>query len=229
MGSDVSDFNLFSRNENGISERTINRLRQYSCILDTLEGAGNCNVSSSEIAKIAGVKSGLVRKDLCRFGGFGRPSVGYNISYLRKQIHNILGLNEEKLVALVGEKILQYEPSLTKRLAANNYRINMIFTFDSTNFEPDINHIPIDSASDISKLIKNAGIKFAIISEFTADCQSVVDRLVSGGVKAILNLAPNVITVPDGVAIRHIDIPGELIALSFKCSNKFDIIDNDAV
>lgn len=236
MESDTSDFSFYPQDESRISERTIDRLRQYLCILDSLEHAGNCTVSSSEIAGIAGVKSGLVRKDLCHFGGFGRPSVGYNISYLKKQIRDILKLNEEKHLVLIGGKILRFDASLEERLAANNCRIDVILTLDETKYDTDIKQIPLNSTSDISRIIRDAGIQFAIISEYNEDCMSIVDTLVSGGVKAILNLTPNTLKVPAGVTIRNLDIPGELIALSFKCpdklnnnTGKFDIIDNDAV
>jgi redox-sensing transcriptional repressor len=236
MGSSVSDFNLLSGNESKISERTVDRLRKYLCILDSLEIAGDYTVSSTEIARLAGVKSGLVRKDLCHFGGFGRPSVGYNISYLKKQLRNILKLNEEKHIALIGGKILQFDINLVDRLAVNNCRIDVIFTTDETKYDTDIKQLSCHPIEGISKFIKNIDIQFAIVSECGDDYQTVVDALISGGVKAILNLTQAVIKVPYGIEISNIDIPGELIALSFKCKDKsthntinFDIIDNDAV
>lgn len=236
MGSSVSDFSFFSSNESKISERTIDRLRQYLCILDALESTGESTVSSTEIARLAGVKSGLVRKDLCHFGGFGRPSVGYNISYLKKQLREILKLNEEKHIALIGGKILQYDENLADRLAVNNCHIDVIFTIDNAVYDTDIKQISSHPNEGISGFVRKAGIRYAIISECGDGIQDVIDALISGGVKAILNLTQAAIKVPPTVGISNIDIPGELIALSFKCegnsthnTNKFDIIDNDAV
>jgi redox-sensing transcriptional repressor len=43
----------------------------------------------------------------------------------------------------------------------------------------------------------------------------VADRLVEAGVTSILNFAPTVITVPDQVALRKVDLSIELQILSF--------------
>lgn len=216
MRADPSDFNLISHNENKISERSIDRLRRYLCILDLMESEDESTVSSGEIANLAGVKSGLVRKDFCRFGGFGRPSVGYNISYLRKQIRDILKLNEQKHIALIGVKALELDTRLEERLAENNCRIDVIFTTGSLRLETNIQQIPINSTENVSGIIRDAEIEFAIISDIGDDCRSLIDALASGGVKAILNLTSVPIKAPPDVAVKNIDIPGEIITLSLK-------------
>jgi redox-sensing transcriptional repressor len=45
--------------------------------------------------------------------------------------------------------------------------------------------------------------------------QDVCDRLVAAGVTSILNFAPVVLTVPDGVDLRKVDLSIELQILSF--------------
>ena len=45
--------------------------------------------------------------------------------------------------------------------------------------------------------------------------QSVADRLVEAGVRSILNFAPVVLTVPDEVLVRKVDLATELQILSF--------------
>ena len=45
--------------------------------------------------------------------------------------------------------------------------------------------------------------------------QEVADGLVSAGVRSILNFAPAVLTVPNGVSIRKVDLAIELQILSF--------------
>ena len=45
--------------------------------------------------------------------------------------------------------------------------------------------------------------------------QSVADRLVAAGVTSILNFAPTVVTVPDGVDLRKVDLSIELQILAF--------------
>jgi redox-sensing transcriptional repressor len=48
-------------------------------------------------------------------------------------------------------------------------------------------------------------IKIAIVAVPASAAQAVVDELVEGGVKSILNYAPITVTVPPGVHIQYID------------------------
>ncbi|MCX6374555.1 MAG: hypothetical protein NTU88_00695, partial [Armatimonadetes bacterium] len=68
------------------SERTISRMRWYLSALDDFASRGVTVVASHHISEKVGVKPGLIRKDLCTFGDFGRPSKGYNVVYLQKKI-----------------------------------------------------------------------------------------------------------------------------------------------
>ena len=45
--------------------------------------------------------------------------------------------------------------------------------------------------------------------------QEVADRLVDAGVGSILNFAPAVVTVPEGVSLRKVDLATELQILAF--------------
>ncbi|MDP1807439.1 MAG: redox-sensing transcriptional repressor Rex, partial [Acidimicrobiales bacterium] len=45
--------------------------------------------------------------------------------------------------------------------------------------------------------------------------QDVADRLVAAGVPSILNFAPTVISVPEEVSLRKVDLAVELQILSF--------------
>ena len=44
--------------------------------------------------------------------------------------------------------------------------------------------------------------------------QSVADKLVASGIKAILNFAPVMIKAPQNVVVRHIDVAANLAVLS---------------
>ncbi|MHB1000551.1 MAG: redox-sensing transcriptional repressor Rex [Armatimonadota bacterium] len=234
--NDEADFNGSIGNDSAskIPERTLTRLLTYLCALDDFERCGISTCSSSEIAKRAGVKSGLVRKDLCHFGGFGRPSVGYNVAYLRKQIRDILKVNDVKHTALIGARILLYDKDFIKKLAETNCLIDAVFDKYPNDYKGKTGYtdvLPIDS---IEQIVKNIGINFAILSETGEETPLIVDNLTNGGVKAILNLTPSVINPPDGVTIRNIDIAGEMLILSYYCNDtqqkegENDIISTDA-
>ena len=48
-----------------------------------------------------------------------------------------------------------------------------------------------------------------------AAAQGVADQLVAAGVRAILNFAPVMVSVPDDVSLRKVDLAVELQILSF--------------
>jgi len=52
--------------------------------------------------------------------------------------------------------------------------------------------------------------------------QAVADRLVDLGVTSILNFAPTVLVVPDGVNVRKVDLGQELQILAYHEQRKTD-------
>ena len=48
-----------------------------------------------------------------------------------------------------------------------------------------------------------------------AAAQPVADELIAAGVTSILNFAPTVVTVPEGVSLRKVDLAVEMQILSF--------------
>jgi len=54
-----------------------------------------------------------------------------------------------------------------------------------------------------------------VVATPAAAAQPVVDQLVRAGITSILNFAPCVLNVPDGVDVRKVDLAIELQILSF--------------
>ena len=200
-----------------ISEKTVARMRWYLYALDEFTKQGMTVVASREIADKVGVKSGLVRKDLCHFGGFGRPSVGYNIAYLGKKIKEILRVNQVKNVAWVGAQRLADEPTLIEKFADSNCEIEAVFDKDSTKLGMRIGNLQVLGIGEVEAVVQNLGIEAAVIATLSDDAQEAADRLTAGGVKAILNLTPVVLVVPPKVAVRNVDLASELMMLSYYC------------
>ena len=71
---------------------------------------------------------------------------------------------------------------------------------------------PID---DLEQRRAPAGVAIGVIATPAGAAQDVCDRLVAAGVSSILNFAPTVLTVPDGVDVRKVDLSIELQILAF--------------
>src|SRR5690625_5261745 len=85
-----------------IPNATVSRLVTYLRVLDQLQKEGATETSSRLLAERAGVSPYQVRKDLTRFGSFGRRGSGYDVNNLEGQLRGILGLTRPWNTVIVG-------------------------------------------------------------------------------------------------------------------------------
>src|SRR3989304_976772 len=85
-----------------IPEVVINRLPVYARALRNLEREGRAVVSSQELGSQLGVTPAQIRKDLSYFGRFGKQGRGYNVRRLTEELRQILGLDRQWSLVLVG-------------------------------------------------------------------------------------------------------------------------------
>jgi redox-sensing transcriptional repressor len=183
----------------------IRRLPLYARSLRALLQQGVTLVSSHELGARINVTAAQIRKDLCHFGEFGQQGRGYQVAQLLRQIERILGLTQEWRVALVEIGHLGTAIARHEEFHRRGIRIAALFDSDPHKIGASINGMPILGADQIPAVIPAQGIKLAIIAVPARHAQAVADRLIAAGVRAILNYAPIVIQVPDGVFLRDID------------------------
>lgn len=193
----------------------IRRLPLYARSLRYLLQEGISSVSSQELGDRINVTAAQIRKDLSYFGEFGKQGIGYDVEKLLDQIERILGLTQEWPVALVGighlgEAIARYEG-----FRSQGIRIAALFDSDPGKIGTAIGGQTIMGDSHIEAVIREQGIKLAIVAVPASRAQEVADLLVSAGVRAILNYAPVVIQAPDGVWVRHIDPVAVLHSMTY--------------
>lgn len=201
-----------------ISERTVGRLRWYLMALDMFAAQDITSVSSWQLAQRVGVNAALIRKDLSRFGEFGTPSFGYDVQYLRRKIMDILGLNELKHVIWLGSQRLNDHLSMLPRLAEHNCRIVAVIDRDPNEIGRKVADVQVMSLESLPQLLTNLSVDTAVIALPGSEAQKAATMLVNGGVKAILNLSPTLVIVPDHVKLRNVDVASELLELSYYCT-----------
>ena len=62
--------------------------------------------------------------------------------------------------------------------------------------------------------------KLAPVYVFTGEDTRLNDRMVDAGITSILNFAPTVLSVPDGVDVRKVDLSIELQILAYHVQRK---------
>jgi redox-sensing transcriptional repressor len=79
----------------------------------------------------------------------------------------------------------------------------------------EVHGLTVDAIDALPAVAAERHIAIAIIATPASAAQDVADRLVAAGVPSILNFAPTVISVPEEVSLRKVDLAVELQILSF--------------
>jgi redox-sensing transcriptional repressor len=198
-----------------LPEATVARLPEYLRALHHLAEAGNDTISSEALAAVAGVNSAKLRKDLSHLGSYGTRGVGYDVALLIDQIEHVLGLTQRRAVALVGVGNLGHALAGYAGFASRGFRIAALFDADPGRVGEVINGLPVRHIDDLPRIAAEESIAIGVIATPALAAQEVADQLVGAGVTSILNFAPCVLSVPDGVDVRKVDLAIELQILSF--------------
>ncbi|MDK2823335.1 MAG: redox-sensing transcriptional repressor [Clostridia bacterium] len=198
-----------------IPEATIIRLSVYSRYLTQLDKKGITNISSGEIAEGVGGSPAQVRKDLAYFGEFGTRGVGYNVRDLNQHIIRILGLNKNWQVIIVGAGNLGSALTQYKGFRERGFDVIAVFDNDINKVGLTLNGIPIYPVSKLNEIVKKKQVDIGIIAVPAPYAQDVADAMVESGINAILNFAPVVISVPEEVELRNVDLAVNLEILTF--------------
>jgi len=191
------------------------RLPEYLRALHHIAETGNDTISSEELAAAAGVNSAKLRKDLSHLGSYGTRGVGYDVALLIDQIEFTLGLTQRRAVALVGVGNLGHALAGYAGFASRGFRIAALFDADASRVGEPINGLAVRHISELDTVAAAESIAIGVIATPAAAAQDVADALVAAGVTSILNFAPCVLSVPEGVDVRKVDLAIELQILSF--------------
>lgn len=197
----------------GVPVATVGRLPGYLRALTTLAEQGRRSVSSDELAALAGARSAQVRKDLSHLGSYGVRGVGYDVSRLCEQISAELGLSEDWPVIIVGMGNLGRALAAYDGLATRGFRVVAVADRDPDVVGTTVEGMPVVRLEDLDPLATPVSV--GVITTPGEQAQSVCDQLVALGVHSILTFAPGVLTVPEGVDVRAVDLGTELQILAF--------------
>jgi redox-sensing transcriptional repressor len=199
--------------EDDISPAILRRLPVYRHYLLGIRESRK-NVSASMIAAHFGLNDVQVRKDLGIVSGTGRPKTGYDVEQLIGQIEKCLGCRDVTDAILVGAGNLGR--ALLSYSGFSDYGLNILAAFDT---DPALVHTVINGkiilpAAEMEPFCFEKGIRLGIIATPVNFAQSVCDRLISCGVKALWNFAPTILKTPEGVLVENENLASSLAILS---------------
>jgi len=180
-----------------------------------MQERGIVTVSSEELAASAGVNSAKLRKDFSYLGSYGTRGVGYEVSFLVYQISRELGLTQDWAVAIIGIGNLGHALANYGGFASRGFRVAALFDADPALTGSVVAGVRVRHSDELESAIRGLGISIFVISTPAVAAQAVADRLVAAGITSILNFAPVVLNVPEGVDVRKVDLSIELQILAF--------------
>lgn len=198
-----------------IPEATVARLPVYLRALVEESEAKAATISSERLAELAGVNAAKVRKDLSYLGSYGTRGVGYDVEYLMFQMSRELGLTHDWPVVVVGVGNLGQALANYGGFRDRGFPIAALVDADPAKVGEVVHGVAVRHVDDLPAIVAGLGHVIGIIATPAVAAQDAADRLAAAGVTSVLNFAPAVITVPEDVSLRKVDLAVELQILSF--------------
>ena len=188
-----------------IPDIVIGRLPFYLRALQHLAQEGHEVTSSHELGRRLGISSAQIRKDLSHFGGFGKQGTGYHIEFLITKLEEVLQVDTEWQVVVVGAGNLGSAIANYKGFTDRGFQIAHVFDSNPNTIGSQIGDFVIRPQTEMLEVIKNENIRVVMLAIPAEYAQEVADELIKAGVRAILNYAPINLDVPEGIQVQYID------------------------
>ena len=202
-----------------IPPATVARLPAYRRALMDAADAGVRTVASGALADAVGVHPDQVRKDLSHLVTRGTRGVGYDVRALITETSAILGLDEERVVVLVGAGNLGRALAAYEGFAPQGFRLAAVLDVAADVVGTRVGGLAVAHLDTLPRVVRSERADVGVVAVPGPAAQHVVDAMVAAGLRAVLNFAPVHVRVPDGVAVRRVDLSTELQMLSFHRTN----------
>src|SRR5437868_14483617 len=206
---------LKKANRPAIPRKTVYRLSLYLRCLARLKDNNIQTVSSEALAKVAGVKSTQLRKDLTYFGQFGTRGLGYDVAALSQMISDELGTTSLQPVVLVGVGNLGLALLSYRGFEKEGFEIVAGFDIEPNRRREKQITQPILEMDNLGSFVRQNKIRMAILTVPATVAQEVTNLLVECGIMGILNFSPIVLDVPEEVMVNNVNLAIELENLSY--------------
>jgi redox-sensing transcriptional repressor len=198
-----------------VPEPSLSRLSVYLRCLRQLVKEGVRTVSSAKMGERCGVSAVQIRKDLSYFGEFGRPGVGYDVQHLLARLTEIMQLDRQHRVVIVGAGNLGSALAGYSGFVLSPFQVVGIFDNNFSKIGRRLWDLEILDVHHLPELNRELRGNIGMITVPADAAQEAADLLVKAGVRAVLNFAPTIIEVPPDVSLRNVDLTRELEVLCY--------------
>ena len=193
---------------------SIRRLPSYLHLIRQAQSEGVNYISGTVIANELVLEPIQVRKDLAMTGVTGKPKRGYSVVELITAIEHFLGWDSAKNAILIGAGNLG--TALTGYQEFKNHGLVFVAAFDNNKQKigTQIHGVPVYSFENLKPILNNLNVSIAVLTVPSTEAQSITDKLVDAGIKAIWNFTNVKLKVPDNVVVQRDDLTSGYALLS---------------
>lgn len=201
----------------GVSISVIKRLPRYYRFLGDLLNKDVTRISSRELAQLMQLTASQIRQDLNCFGGFGQQGYGYNVAALYKEIGNIMGLNKDTRIILIGAGNLGR--TIARHMNFEGCGFNLVGVFDDSQavIGQTVRDIIVDDMANLETACKEFAPRAAILCIPKEVAYDTVERLIGLGVNCFWNFSHYDISFDfENVVVENVHLGDSLMTLCYQ-------------
>ena len=204
-----------------ISEAVIRRLPRYYRYLNDLHNKNVVRISSNSLGNRMGITASQIRQDLSCFGEFGQQGYGYNVTELRAEIGQILGVNREHSIIIIGVGNLGHALMQNFRFHDIGFSLDAAFDVSPALIGTEISGVPVYDLKTLEEYCKEHTPDVAILTVPQNVAQSTMDHLVELGVRGFWNFTNKEISSDDpDVQVESVHFADSLLTLSYRITKR---------
>ena len=202
--------------EKEISQAVIRRMPRYYRYLGELLEDGVERISSNDLSKRMNVTASQIRQDLNNFGGFGQQGYGYNVKFLYEVIGQILGLNQNHNIIVIGAGNLGQALANYVKFEKLGFVITALFDVNPALEGVTVRGIKIHMLDELEDYCKDHVVDIAALTMPKEKADAIANRLVNLGIQAIWNFAHVDLDLIDkDVVVENVHLSDSLMQLSY--------------
>lgn len=204
-----------TKSKKSFTDKVINRLTLYHCILTDYISQNIEFISSPQIASLLKIDDSQVRKDISLLNNVGKCRVGYIAKDLKESIERTLGFEKPKEAFIVGAGNLG--SALAKYSNFSSYGLKVLALFDNDTLKVDmkVNNKEVFHISKLPNLAQRLNVEIAILTVPREHAQKTADFLIQSNIKYIWNFTPTVLSVPDNVQVWNENLMGNFLQFTY--------------
>ena len=197
------------------SRASVGRFSLYLRRLEDVLAEGHKRVSSHTLGESLNISDTQIRKDLASLGSLGQPGIGYDVAELIAAIRSTLGIDRTWNAVLVGVGNLARALMRYQGFVERGFRIVGLFDADPEKVGTTLEGLRIHPTNKMKEVIEATRAELGILTVPAHSVQNVADEMIAAGVRGLLNFAPGIVRVPEGVRVVGVDLTVQLEQLAF--------------